>query len=591
MNLRKTLLILSAALAAGCGADEDNGRPDSGPGLQLQSCDLVISEILADPYAGSAGSEWLEIFNNSGKDIASLAGLTVEIWTTRTPGTGVSPNYSLRMTPGKAPAIDSKGYLVIYGGARPDGGAVAKGYYWSGLSLSNSGATLILKWGETQLHRISYGQTGVEAGKVVKAQSSQLGQGLLTGGAVSCAATKPEGAWCQGTAKYDGQNTGTPGKISDCAGEAPADGGGDGPGKCGLVAGDVLVSEVLSDPASASYLDEWLELYNNTAAPVDLACLKVVVNGQYSCSPTGTLPAHAFKVLHHGGGGAPAGFSCSALSLSNTGAQIEVFGGALRLSSVRYGASGDGGAQASFAAPRKGVAKQLSRALFGAARIDPQQAQAPGNWCDATASYDSANKGTPGASNAACGGGPPPDAGVDQSAGCNLAAGDLLVTEVQSDPADDYMNEWLEVYNNADRDLGDLSCVNVAVNTYTCPLSGSLKKGAFLVLHRGRTGSPSGGLTSTTLSISNTAATVEIKTKAGLSLHKILYSKPPDSGAPVTFSPPSKGVAKQLNGGLFAGGRINPAATVVSSAWCDATSPWGTGGNKGTPGGANVACK
>jgi len=583
------LFLVAVGLGAGCSYDPIK-KPDTGTGLILDPCDLVISEILPDPFEGSSGYEWIEIFNNSGKDLATVAGLTIEIWTTRTPGKDTTPNYRHILTAGKVPSLKSKDYMVVYSGKGPDGGTTLSGYYWGGLTLRNSSAIIILKAGATVLHQVEYGKSGTQAGKVKKAFSRQLSSALLSGTKFQCPATEPAGSWCEGKAKYDANNTGTPGKVSDCKGTPPDGGPGDGPQSCNLKAGDVLVTELLSDPNSSDFKDEWLELYNNTSAPINMACLQVIISGKHTCKPTGTLKAGGFFVVHHGGAGAPAGSSCTNLSLSNDYAVVEVKSAAVTLHKISYGKKPDGGVATVMSKPKKGVAKQLEGKLITGARINPAVTQVGANWCDATKVYDTKNKGTPATKNTNCAGAPA-DGGADAATNCGVAAGDLLITEIQSDAKGSYMNEWLELYNNSGKDLPDLSCVTVAMNTNTCKLSGSLPKGAFLVLHRGKAGSPTVGKTCTSLSLNNTYAVLEIRGYKGLSIHKLGYGKAPDAGATAFILPaPQSGVAKQLSKKLFTGAKIAPANTLMLTSWCDATSTWGTGGNKGTPGVANINC-
>lgn len=589
--MRRSLLVFLVAVGLGAGCPNGpTNKPDSGPGFVLKPCDLVISEFMADPHEGSSGYEWIEIFNNSGKDLASVAGLTIEIWTTRTPGKDTTANYRHTLTAGKAPALKDKGYLVVYSGKGPDGGTALSGYYWSGLTLRNSSAIIILKTGNTVVHQVEYGKSTVQAGKIKKAFSRQLSSNLLGSAKVNCTTAKSVGSWCEGNDKYDAKNTGTPGKISDCKG-TPLDGGpGDGPQSCNLKAGDVLLTELLTDPNSSDFKDEWLELYNNTTAPINMACLQVIINSKYTCKPTGTLKAGGFFIVHHGGAGAPAGFSCTTLSLSNDYAVVEVKSAAITLHKISYGKKPDGGVTPVIAKPKSGVAKQLDGQLITSSRINPAVTQVGANWCDAAKVYDTKNKGTPATKNTNCAGAPA-DGGADAATNCGVAAGDLLITEIQSNTKDSYMNEWLELYNNSGKDLPDLSCVTVAMNTNTCKLSGSLKKGAFLALHRGKAGSPAGGKTCSGLSLNNTYAVLEIRGYKGLSIHKLGYGKAPDAGASAFLLPaPQSGVAKQLSKKLFTGAKITTASTYKVASWCDATSSWGTGGNKGTPGVANINC-
>lgn len=70
---------------------------------------------------------------------------------------------------------------------------------------------------------------------------------------------------------------------------------------------DIVVNEVAWMGTTASYNDEWIELYNNTASPVDLSGWTLNAgDGTPSISLTGTIPAGGYYLLERGDDAIPA---------------------------------------------------------------------------------------------------------------------------------------------------------------------------------------------------------------------------------------------------------------------------------------------
>ena len=92
--------------------------------------------------------------------------------------------------------------------------------------------------------------------------------------------------WCEGQGLYGAYNSGTPGPVNDsCAIVQTGHTGHTGStGHTGLAVvpadligvGDIIVSEIMQNPAAASdNLGEYFEIYNTTAANVDLEGLSI----------------------------------------------------------------------------------------------------------------------------------------------------------------------------------------------------------------------------------------------------------------------------------------------------------------------------
>ena len=74
--------------------------------------------------------------------------------------------------------------------------------------------------------------------------------------------------WCDATTTEACGNIGTPGRLNECTVSCS-------PNRCGndLQAGDILITEILSDPVGGNSACEWVELYNNTDQTIELAGL------------------------------------------------------------------------------------------------------------------------------------------------------------------------------------------------------------------------------------------------------------------------------------------------------------------------------
>ncbi len=110
---------------------------------------------------------------------------------------------------------------------------------------------------------------------------------------------------------------------------------------------DVVINEVAWGGTAASASDEWIELYNNTGAAVDLTGWTLVaIDGSPSITLTGSIPAHGYYLLERTDDNTvkdvPADWIGSfGTGLSNTGESLSL---ADDLGNVVDTANGDGGA-------------------------------------------------------------------------------------------------------------------------------------------------------------------------------------------------------------------------------------------------------
>ncbi|MCC6406827.1 MAG: lamin tail domain-containing protein [Planctomycetes bacterium] len=170
----------------------------------------------------------------------------------------------------------------------------------------------------------------------------------------------------------------------------------------GLAAGDVIVTEVMKDPAFvADSVGEWLELYNNSSQTLDLEGWTLrddggeahtLVNGGAGL----VLGPGDFLVLGAStntgvNGGIPVAYAWSGFHLDDTDDELVLVApGGLEVERIAYSTAGW--------PSTPGAALNLNPGLFDGFLND-----LPGSWCDAqTTIAGSTDKGTPGAPNTAC---------------------------------------------------------------------------------------------------------------------------------------------------------------------------------------------
>ena len=156
-------------------------------------------------------------------------------------------------------------------------------------------------------------------------------------------------------------------------------------------------------------------------------------------------------------------------------------------------------------------------------------------------------------------------------------------------------NEWLELYNNSGKPIS-LAGVSIWIKGKSkCKLTGSLAPGAYLLVHKGAAGSPTGsGLKQTCSSLAHNDEGSRITiVSGGAPVFDLSYGNyTVDGGVLFHLAKPAKWTALQLDGELFSSPqtRIQPAAYYDLKRWCPASKPWGPNGDTGTPGHKNTNC-
>lgn len=371
----------------------------------------------------------------------------------------------------------------------------------------------------------------------------------------------------------------------------PGDDGGDA---CsGLLAGDLVITEVLADfdaPAGSSGADEgheWFELHNATSAPIELAGL-ALEHGR----PTDTMPRrHVMRAVTLGAGEylvlgnvlpdlAPAhidyGYANDLGDLFNTdGGKLALRCGTTLVDEAIYDA----------------VAAGKSRALDGGVAPDYQANDNLANWCEADEvaqyEYEPANFGTPGAPNQDCMVVLPGqcDDGGTMRATVPPQVGDLTITEAMPSPAavGDTVGEWFEVLVNRDVDINDLGLDRIDDTASPQVLASSTclraTAGTYLVFAKNADMAMNGGISGVDGTF--TFSLVPGSAAAPTGVRLMMGATELDS---MSWTSARNGRSIQLDLGLTA-----PADNDLSTNLCDGSVAYGAG-DLGTPGAENSDC-
>jgi predicted extracellular nuclease len=360
--------------AADFTAGSPNPRNSASP---LNSCAtaapvLVINEIMQNPaaVADSAG-EWFELYNPTAADI------DINGWTIADNGSD-----SHVINNGGPLLVPAGGYLVLGNNTDPttNGGLTVAYSYGGSWFLANGDDEVVL-----------FDTSGAEVDRVEYDGGPQFpdpnGASMAL---IDPALDNNVGAnWCTASTPYGAGDLGTPGAANDCATAAPV----------------LVINEIMQNPAAvADSAGEWFELYNPTAADIDINGWTIADNGSDShvINNGGPLlvPAGGYLVLGNNtdpttNGGLTVAYSYGgSWFLANGDDEVVLFDtSGAEVDRVEY----DGGPQ--FPDPNG-----ASMAL-----IDPALDNNVGaNWCTASTPYGAGDLGTPGAAND-CAPPPPPE--------------------------------------------------------------------------------------------------------------------------------------------------------------------------------------
>lgn len=348
-----------------------------------------------------------------------------------------------------------------------------------------------------------------------------------------------------------------------------------------LLAGDLVITEIFANPDGEDDGKEWFEIYNATAAEVDLSGVVLVASrtdetgverhvivegsiaaGQYLVAGA-ALPDLISEQPHMDYGYGPA------LSLRQEG-RLAINCGSTVVDEATY-TDMDAG---------------TSAALDGAIAPDYTANDNLDNWCESETEYATGAFGSPQEANPSCGTTTPGQCsdGGTLRAVVSPTPGDIVVTEIMADPdaASDDAGEWFEVFVAADVDLNGLAIGTTPGDpemTLTDPDGNCIEvtAGSYVVFARSLEAMQNGGLPVASyefsFGLSNSGDSLYLGTG-----DQVLDQVTWQSGD--VF----KGAATGLDPGQF-----DPTANDDFGLWCQAGDPYGEG-DLGTPGRENPVC-
>ena len=528
--------------------DGDLGTPgaandvciQSTPLISLSAGDLVISEVMVDPAAVSDfRGEWFEIYNNT-SDTVDLDGLTVSCGGNN----GFTVSGENLITSGESILFSVKNNSTTNGGM-------------TNVDVEYSYADCAFTYNDSL--SIGFGVTAFDSLSWTSDYPFSSGNSMTLGN-LSATANDSASNWCAGSSTYGDGDVGTPGLSNDaCPLATPLS---------DLSAGDLVISEVMVDPAAVSdFRGEWFEIYNNTADTVQLNGLQVTCGGNAGFTFTGSVLLE---------GSSEALLAVNLNSGSNGG--LNNVDGVYPYSSCAFTYNDSlsiGTSSTTFDSLSWTSSHPFSPGYsMTLGTLDATSNDSALNWCEPTSTYGSGDYGTPGNVNDSC-----PDPAMPSS---SLGTGDLVITEIMTNPVTvfDYRGEWFEIYNNSGFDVGlnglTVSSSNNTGFTITDDVVVAANDYALLAVNGGA--SVNGGLPNvdyvysySTLSFGRQDnLTLSV---SGLTIDTVTYTSafPDGVGASLTLD------------------TLSATANDSVANWCEATSSYGSGEN-GTPGTANDSC-
>jgi hypothetical protein len=354
----------------------------------------------------------------------------------------------------------------------------------------------------------------------------------------------------------------------------------DGAGDCAaLLPGDLVITEIMANPAGTDDGKEWVELYNASAAPISLGGVELRLSkpdgsdeDAFAFEAGAQLPPGEYLVV----GLVAAEFAPSYVdlpignalgALNNTGARFALGCAATVIDEVVYADPADG----------------ASRGFDGALSPDAVANDDLAQWCDATSEFEMDGLGTPGARNDACGGGgggTTCDAGGTPRDIVTPVIGDLVINEFHANPeGTDGTQEWIELYVAADVDLNglEIGLGDAVATTLAAPECLSVTAGTYLVLAQSDDSAVNGGLPQVDALFDGTLRNTDGRIfvgRGGALLDEVSYADS-TSGRTTQLDPAAQDVVSNDDPASFCAA----AETLV----------YGLGG-AGTPGAANPSC-
>ncbi|MBN2498981.1 MAG: lamin tail domain-containing protein [Deltaproteobacteria bacterium] len=520
--------------------------------------DVVISEFMADPEAADdAVGEWFEIYFAANCDLNGL-----ELG--KTPGTVVNTVSSRDCIP-----VAAGSYLVFAVNADSNTNGGLPDVAWEvDISLSNAGGEIFASYGGNLLDHITYSGC-------TKAASTGLDPTMMDPTQNDDAAN-----WCAATAAYGAGDLGSPGAANPSCGIVP-------PGKCyegetlrdkvPPLPGEIVINELMPNPAGTDDDQEWFEILVLADHAVDLGDLEIgrippdVID---SLAPGECLPvaAGSYVVIAQNGeimenGGIPqVDFVAPLLTLRNSGDEMGLFVGldGELLDAMTYTSAPN--------AQSLGLDPDYAT---------PGQNDDPALWCEGGEQYGAGGSGTPGAANPTCNIIPPGQCRDGAAFRDKVAPveGDLVFSEIMPAPSvNDAVGEWFELYVGRDVDLNGLEIGRTQAEL-VLPEGDCIRvaAGSYVLFAKSDVAGENGGMDNVDYTFSFGL------TNSGGSLYAGLEGTPLDTASYVQAQV-SGGVAISLDPDF-----LTPAGNDVADNWCDAQDAYGLG-DLGTPGAENPQC-
>ena len=361
---------------------------------------------------------------------------------------------------------------------------------------------------------------------------------------------------------------------------AGCNGGGDGGDKCksGLMAGDLVITEIMANPQGTDEGFEWFEIYNPSTSGVDLTGVKIEAaradgTGQTAHIISGaTIRPGEYLVL----GGmldevkpSWVGYAYGAdlSGLRNAGGTLALYCDKALIDSVLYLEMTDG----------------YSHCFDGTKTPDSIANDNTDDWCESRTEFETDSYGTPGADNDPCESDLPPTSCKENGVVRDVvapAAGDLVITEFMPNPdaVDDGVGEWFEVYVGRSIDLNGLQLGRVEgdweeqVSSLDCI---TVTSGTYLLFARSDLPAENGGLPTVDrvfdFTIANTSGTLRLG-YGGELLDAVVWTGS-HTGASTALDPDL----------------TDPALNDNQDHWCAGEAAYGNG-DLGSPGAANPSC-
>ena len=367
-----------------------------------------------------------------------------------------------------------------------------------------------------------------------------------------------------------------------CAGgddddDAPGDGGGD----CSsLLPGDLVITEIMANPAGEDSGFEYFEIYNASSAAVDLGGITLA----YSLADGSSEKTHDVDdlVIEAGdylvlGAADPEaltsymdyGFGNDLGALRNAGAALALRCGDTEIDRTEY-PSAEGQA---------GVASVLD----GAASPDHLANDDVASYCPATTEFEPGSFGSPGEANESCNpviSGTCTEGDVEREQVVPVV-GDLVISEFMASPGgSDDTNEWFEVYATRDVDLNGL-VAGRAADALGALVEGTecvhLAAGDYAVFAKSATAAENGGLPAVT-------AEFDFALVPAGSIVLGIGEQVLDQ---VTWTSVADGASTALDPA-----QLDPEANDDEANWITCGAAYGDEelGNTGTPGASNDEC-